>query len=122
MSTDQPTMTPITLRELCAKATPGPWKVLRLGEFGWVDIRGGDGKALAFTGTRRELKATGMQPIDEANAQLIARCSPEVMLRVVEALERASNVGEIRFRTCALSAGASDSIAQALALLNGLTP
>lgn len=83
MSTpNQPTP---SLRELCAKATPGPWRVRR-------------GTAMAVESRSHVVASTGgfsdnrRDPEDlnrelSSNAQLIARLSPDVALAVYEALE-----------------------------------
>lgn len=76
--------TPTPIRELCAKATKGPWSV-----------------APAFPGDKTiEIKELALAIEDDdvtpddakrnyANAELIARLNPQTVLMVVEALEAA---------------------------------
>lgn len=53
-----------------------------------------------------------------AKTEMHCRCSPPTMLAVMEVLETASQVGEIRFRSSALSRDADDRIKAAIQLLN----
>lgn len=101
------------MKELIARATPGERVHLYGERIIWTRLNDGcRGMPVLY---REGTCSTN----EQADLQLAARCNPETMALVVEALERASQVGEIRFRTCALSRGASDSIAKALAALNG---
>ena len=101
-------MTP-TIKQLIERATPGPWKQF--------PIRGGDKWIeIPLPAVRVDYDDVNHDE-QEANAQLIARCSPEVMARVVEALEDASTLSdETGSKSIDLKARA------ALNLLNGKTP
>lgn len=103
----------LTMKELLARATPG----VRVHIYGerivWTRLNDG------CRGTPVLYREGTHSTNEQADLALAARCNPVTMALVLEALERASNVGEIRFRTCALSRGASDSITAALAALNG---
>lgn len=77
-----------TLKELLQKATPGYWKARRhsnqyRGEWR-IDASGWTNFAQIYCGEARL-----SDPIAEANAQLIARCNPQTMALVLEALELA---------------------------------
>lgn len=125
MSTDQPTM-----KDLIAKATPGPWFT-----YDGTLVRHGKETVIARIG-RHEDSCTRETC---TNALLICRCSPEVMLRVVEALESALENAEYvvenehidnilaapgtapaKVRACILKD--RDQLKAALALLNGGAP
>lgn len=73
-----------TLRELIAAATPGSWKARELGEDSflatnhWSAIDGGNERVALVEGYGERYFA---------NAALIARCNPQTMLAVLEALE-----------------------------------
>jgi len=89
-----------TLRSLCAKATPGPWIAGdALDSHFAFPIAADSGKEIAGVNAlehvlsgygeaqdRRSRSPEG-QAEAAANAQLIARCSPETMAAVVDALE-----------------------------------
>lgn len=80
---------PQTIRELCEKATKGPWQDNSLGD---------------YAGAVYQVPALGANPVcstcfhlpresacnkeTHANAQLIARFSPDVVMAVVERAER----------------------------------
>jgi hypothetical protein len=78
-----------TLRELCERATPGPWEACREDA---IDYRPEQvwnpsiGSRVAVMSGGGPLRAV-CGPEERANAQLIARCSPATMLAVVEFLE-----------------------------------
>lgn len=77
-----------TMKELIAKATPGTWQTnLSEDERSSLDtlVCAVGGKIIAechvqYTSTKRYVEI-------EANAQIIARCNPATMAKVVEALE-----------------------------------
>lgn len=79
-----------TLKELLQKATPGYWKARRHGNQyrgEWrIDASGWTNFAQIYCGEARL-----SDPIAEANAQLIARCNPQTMALVLEALNMAAN-------------------------------
>lgn len=80
-----------TIRDLCQRATPGPWRTYTYKGLGPHDDEMTDQRTVC---TMEDEKGRSIQvasvnqiePHAEANAQLIARLSPEVVLRVVEAL------------------------------------
>lgn len=80
-------MNTLTLRELVAKATPGPWIAGHSMVF--RDVTQARTAPVAMMHYNGELRI----PEERANAQLIARiASPEVAEKVYEALERASQI------------------------------
>ena len=123
-------MTPPTLKQLIEKATPGPWSVKSTDEGraytkNWREISPGVVSASSYTTNRYgETEEIPGVSISEANAQLIARCSPAVMLAVVEILEDLS--GYVRASTypdgpCLKSEDLSE-VNRVLNLLNGKAP
>lgn len=122
MSTDQ--KAPATLRELIARATPGPWHVVKCGTPEMFHHVHG----VACIGDHF-VEADKPQGNEACDAQLIARCSPSVLLRVVEALERSADW----LKELADDGNAADwvitnhsqreaDLRQALSLLNGGAP
>lgn len=128
-------MNPSSLREICAKATPGPWKA----NFGTVSVDSADR-------SRRERICSVSSPAGAApeawgaissqrhvTAQLIARFSPETALAVYEALKRTErgitveNVEHGNYYRCSQCRGADGHheplclTGHALRLLDGRT-
>jgi hypothetical protein len=87
---------PPTIKELIEGATPGPWQVVHRHPDpetakGYAEILGPDQCGACgpgFTVAIADIYNMSGK-IEQANAQLIARCSPDVMRVVVEALEAA---------------------------------
>lgn len=112
-------MTPPSLKSLCAAATPGPW------------VRGENRPMYLFSLEHLRTKRSALAEVlvqdwdsavpqipretADANAQLIARLSPDVALKVYEALEFIE-------ATCDLKSDIHERSKQALRLLDGLTP
>lgn len=105
--------TPIPLKDLCERATKGPWQAERQMVF-----CGRMGGLVAKTYDNCE---TGSDKNGYTNAQLIARCSPEVMARLYEALADAQHI----IHSCLDASNTRRNedeikhIANALALLDG---
>ncbi len=98
-------MSATTIKELCERATPGPWTWHpQEGDF----ILEERGHIVA------EVPCQGANPNDGA---LIARLSPDVVLKVVEALESINAIS-----TQAQLIEAQDDAMLALQLLNGRPP
>lgn len=121
-------MTPPTIKELCEKATPGPWVIREMPGHpvfpgaikahicaGSDDPRVGVGNSFLTVELGGDGATSCVPELVRANAQLIARCSPSTMLVVVEALERAFNIAPP-------GSGAEQVIRKALNLLNGKAP
>jgi len=109
-----------TIKELIAKASPGPWPM--------TPIRGGDkhiliGDHCSTWGTHvAEVYRDDTDTNEaDANAQLISRCNPAVMSKVVEALEEISRESA-RCGGDIVSTKAARIATATLALLNGGTP
>jgi len=100
---------PLTIRELCAKATPGPWTADNHPADRTILIHGPEPKMRWIAELSPQSRLDGME--HDANAQLIARLSPDVVLKVVDALERANNA-------VPPNTGAERMIQDALRLLN----
>lgn len=98
-------MTPTPLKELLAKATPGPWTSTNNGFPADDFVNRADGSWVAIVP-------------HEAERQLIARCSPDVMTAVLESLEQARRT--IHKVAPTQANGTLGQIDRALALLNGL--
>lgn len=82
-------MTP-TIKQLIERATPGRWIVQYFGPYHDISITTprAEKRIPIFETVAEPWTSNGMpRERAEANAQLIARCNPEVMLKVVEALE-----------------------------------
>ncbi len=127
-----------TLRELCANATPGPWTAEHgrnaSGEWWTLYTAKGLPEQKVFGGYRPIACKLRMQPEDEANVLLIARCEPPTMLKVYEALE--SLLKEAHAMSLGLAArgvdddsegiisavAAMDNAREALAILDGKAP
>lgn len=70
-----------TLKELIAEATPGKWESLYIGSSDWMVHTKGDNKAVVHS-------AGGVGRTQaEANNELSARCNPDTMRKVYEALD-----------------------------------
>jgi hypothetical protein len=121
-------MTNPTLRQLIAGATPGPWQALYMGSSDWGVHATKENDALVYSaGDVGRSQA-------EANAQLIARmASPEVALKVLEALEfYADKKNHVTTSTgfavqydpkpSAIHTDYGDRARSLLSLLNALTP
>jgi len=76
------TTQPKTLRALCEEATPGPYMTATTTDGCFAMAK--DGSEVSFSGYDYNTVSRA-----NANAELIARLSPEVVLRVYEALNRA---------------------------------
>lgn len=105
--------TPTPIRELCAKATKGPYSVDYDNDTGPSD----DYYREFWTVSTKDQGVAEFK--QEPDAELSARLDPQTVLMVVEALETSANVGEIRFGSSALSRDAKDRIEAALRALNG---
>jgi len=70
-----------TLREIIQRATPGPWTV----EENMVSL-----EDWAVYHDRRRICRIDCWQEGDANAHLIARCNPQTMIAVIEALEDAA--------------------------------
>lgn len=81
MPTNESGRTELTMRELCAKATPGPWKALYMGSSDWGIHQVAPDRAMVHYAGE-----VGRDAAD-ANCHLSARCSPTVMLAILEGLE-----------------------------------
>lgn len=117
---------PLTIRELCARATKGPWRAnyctVR------VDKKYGEKVCSIASPSGAAPEAwSGIHMQRGATAQLIARLSPDVVLKVVEALEAAKErIGQKRQSNYYAGAAEADVIDyevqtklfDALALLN----
>jgi hypothetical protein len=116
-----------TLKELCAAATPGPWRPLYFGNADWA-VYATDNVVVHFVGD------VGWQQA-EANNKLSARLDPQTVLAVYEALEWGTWSGGGKDPDQFYCAGCSQHnhdcekivhkpscvFARALALLNGET-
>lgn len=130
-------MNPPSIRDLCARATPGPWSVPHFAnpeakcECGYILCE-------SLCGAVATIHKTNGKPIDEggddnppleqavANAQLIARLSPEVVMRVVELAEEIQQGSGAFSRDPLEHAGnviekSKQLATELLALLNGQT-
>ncbi len=102
------------LHELIEKATPGPWDARYMGSGDWGIHATNENSAMVHSaGDVPRTQA-------EANSKLSARCNPETMKAVLEALEKAN-------KTFAYSEGAHGNdalfaIRHALSILNGESP
>lgn len=103
-----------TIRELCSLATPGPWNVRELTDEFFLRT---NNKHSIDAPDVIVAKTEGWGTIGEANAQLIARLSPDVVLKVVEALEAARTACS-PLGTVQESKRARDEVETALSLLN----
>lgn len=119
----------MTLRQLIEKATPGPWEMEPHPADRTLHIYGPKPRCRLIAELSPESKHDGAELA--ANADLIARCSPSVMLAVVEALEAAKErIGQHRmsnYQHGAMEADAVDYDVQtklfaALNALNGKAP
>lgn len=78
-----------TLKDLIEKATPGPWEAnyeIALDYRPYQVFNAAIGSRVAVMSGGGPLRAV-CGPEEKANAQLIARCNPATMAKVVEALE-----------------------------------
>lgn len=94
-------MNPPSLREICAKATPGPWSITSTKVVEDDFVNRPDGSWVAIVPNRNE-------------RELIARFSPETALAVYEALEGVLRVADrktVEF----------DAVRRSIALLDGRT-
>lgn len=106
-----------TLKELIEKATPGPWWLDR-DDAGRPPMHS-DYRVLSSGSTPKHVAPIARMELrgqeSEANAQLIARCNPATMAKVVEALlasrHQLETPTEREFR--------SKAVHEALNLLNG---
>ena len=110
------TQPPIPLRDLCRAATPGPWipDVNDNGSFNIYSLAKGHNRFVVCQ--RNQWHRTEMS---RANAQLIARLSPEVVLAVYEALDgivQGAVHPDVALRRVMVDLG---PIRKALALLDG---
>ncbi len=98
----------LSLRELCQKATKGPWR--------WIGTNKRPTAKAYLQGANYATVLADVEGLEikESDAQLIARCSPETMLRVYEALTNAKKFAEIME-----SQEDFDIAKSALALLDG---
>lgn len=117
----------MTLRQLIEKATPGPWEMEPHPADRTLHVYGPKPRCRLIAELSPESKHDGAELA--ANADLIARCSPSVMLAVVEALEAAKI--QVEYAATMLHAGnfRTDSLtkviaqtASALNALNGKAP
>jgi len=104
-----------------AKHTPGPWAAKECTDFGDDNrktITSASGRHIAYVarGNHESDEHYGVlsrvdewRPIHEANAKLLA-AAPALL----EACKAALDVGEIRFKTCALSAAVHDVLRKAI--------
>jgi hypothetical protein len=78
--------TPKTLKELVAQVTPGPWKVIqeRIGNTTYPGVIGINGKGVCSPWNHSQR---------DCNAELIARLSPEVVLRWAELTDATARIG-----------------------------
>lgn len=116
-------MNPPTLKELVAQATPGKWTVEfrshSAGTFGGTRYCASftsipnQGNKIIFASYRPTASEIPFSGNDTANAQLIARLSPDVALAVYEALEDARDDPTISVAVC-------DRVKAALRLLDGM--
>lgn len=87
MTTPATTSVPPTLRELCATATPGPWYADPCSDGERTFIVGDNMKAVIAATRPEGIIQRIPHPQATANAQLIARFSPQVALAVYDALQ-----------------------------------
>lgn len=108
-------MTPPTIKELCEKATPGPWSIgAYLASTIFANVPGVPGGPVMIAETTNSNEA--------ANAQLIARLSPSVVKVVVEALEEGIIQFEAYSRFMDGRGRAMHKMESALNALNGKSP
>ncbi len=71
----------LSLRELCQKATKGPWR--------WIGTNKRPTAKAYLQGANYATVLADVEGLEikESDAQLIARCSPETMLRVEELIQ-----------------------------------